>query len=192
MCRHPSQQALDTTDTEATGPTPRQTVIPQRSRQLARLRRVRDRIDREYAQPLDVEALARGEHMAGGDLSRAFRCAYGQSPYGYLMRWRIERAIDLLRCGGLSVTDVCVAVGCSSVGTFSTRFTELVGMPPGVYRRRQATGATAGTTPHVGEPHVATSDAETGQESRSGGRGTAPSVTAVDITIPQTYRQELS
>ena len=94
---------------------------------LARLRRVRDRMDREYAQPLDVEALARGVHMSAGHLSREFKQAYGESPYGYLMTRRIERAMALLRRGDLSVTEVCFAVGCSSLGTFSTRFTELVG-----------------------------------------------------------------
>jgi AraC-like DNA-binding protein len=103
-------------------------------RDLARLRRVRDRIDREYAQPLDVEALARGAHMSAGHLSREFRAAYGESPYSYLMTRRIERAMALLRVGELSVTEVCFAVGCSSLGTFSTRFTELVGMSPSVYR----------------------------------------------------------
>jgi AraC-like DNA-binding protein len=112
-------------------------------RDLARLRRVRDRIDREYARPLDVEALARGEHMSAGHLSRQFRRAYGESPYGYLMTRRIERAMALLRRGDLTVTEVCFAVGCASLGTFSTRFTELVGMPPGAYRR-EAAGATAG------------------------------------------------
>ena len=110
---------------------------------LARLRRVRDRIDREYAQPLDIEALARGAHMSAGHLSRQFRRAYGESPYAYLMTRRIERAMALLRRGDLSVTEVCFAVGCSSLGTFSTRFTELVGVPPSVYRR-QAARATAG------------------------------------------------
>jgi AraC-like DNA-binding protein len=115
----------------------------QHVRDLARLRRVRDRIDREYAQPLDVEALARGAHMSAGHLSREFRLAYGESPYGYLMTRRIERAMALLRRGDLSVTDVCFAVGCSSLGTFSSRFTELVGMPPSTYRRLAAR-ATAG------------------------------------------------
>ncbi|WBB53371.1 helix-turn-helix transcriptional regulator [Verrucosispora sp. WMMD573] len=110
----------------------------QRLGDLARLRRVRDRIDREYAQPLDVEALARGVNMSAGHLSRQFRLAYGESPYGYLMTRRIERAMALLRRGDLSVTDVCFAVGCSSLGTFSTRFTELVGVPPTVYRRDAA------------------------------------------------------
>jgi AraC-like DNA-binding protein len=115
---------------------------------LARLRRVRDRIDREYDQPLDVEALARGAHMSAGHLSRQFRLAYGEAPYSYLMTRRIERAMALLRRGDLSVTEVCFAVGCSSLGTFSTRFTELVGMPPSAYRR-EAAGATAGMAPCV-------------------------------------------
>jgi len=108
---------------------------------LARLRRVRDRIDRDYAEPLDVEALARGANMSAGHLSREFRLAYGESPYSYVMTRRIERAMALLRRGDLSVTEVCFAVGCSSLGTFSTRFTELVGMPPSTYRG-QASGAT--------------------------------------------------
>ncbi|NUO75531.1 MAG: helix-turn-helix transcriptional regulator [Lysobacter sp.] len=112
-------------------------------RDLARLRRVRDRIDREYSQPLDVEALARGVHMSGGHLSREFRAAYGESPYSYLMTRRIERAMALLRGGQMSVTEVCFAVGCSSLGTFSTRFSELVGMSPSAYRR-EAAGATEG------------------------------------------------
>ncbi len=115
----------------------------QRLRDLARMRRVRDRIDREYAQPLDVEALARGVHMSAGHLSREFRLAYGESPYSYLMTRRIERAMALLRRGDLSVTEVCFTVGCSSLGTFSTRFTELVGMPPSAYRLHEAR-ATAG------------------------------------------------
>jgi AraC-like DNA-binding protein len=114
-------------------------------RDLTRLRRVRDRMDREYAQPLDVEALARDAHMSAGHFSREFRAAYGESPYGYLMTRRIERAMALLRRGDLSVTDVCFAVGCSSLGTFSTRFSELVGMSPSVYRREAEAGsATAG------------------------------------------------
>jgi AraC-like DNA-binding protein len=115
----------------------------QHLRDLAWLRRVRDRIDRDYAQPLDVEALAHGVHMSAGHLSREFRRAYGEAPYGYLMTRRIERAMALLRRGDLSVTEVCFAVGCSSLGTFSSRFTELVGVPPSVYRRESAR-ATAG------------------------------------------------
>jgi AraC-like DNA-binding protein len=115
----------------------------QRLEDLAWLRRVRDRIDREYAQPLDVEALARGAHMSAGHLSRQFKLAYGEPPYSYLMTRRIERAMALLRRGDLSVTDVCWAVGSSSLGTFSTRFTELVGMSPSAYKERAAL-ATAG------------------------------------------------
>jgi AraC-like DNA-binding protein len=113
----------------------------QRLRDLARLRSVRDRIDREYAQPLDVEALARGVHKSAGHLSRQFRLAYGEPPYSYLMTRRIERAMALLRRGDLSVTEVCFAVGCQSLGTFSTRFTELVGMSPSAYREQASGGA---------------------------------------------------
>ena len=116
---------------------------PQYLSDLAWLRRVRDRIDREYARPLDVEALARGALMSAGHLSRQFRLAFGEPPYAYLMTRRIERAMALLRRGDLSVTEVCFAVGCSSLGTFSSRFTELVGLPPSVYRH-QAARATAG------------------------------------------------
>jgi AraC-like DNA-binding protein len=107
----------------------------QHLKDLAWLRRVRDRIDREYDRPLDVEALARGVHMSAGHLSRRFKAAYGESPYSYLMTRRIERAMALLRRGDLSVTEVCFAVGCQSLGTFSTRFAELVGVPPSEYRR---------------------------------------------------------
>jgi AraC-like DNA-binding protein len=103
---------------------------------LRLLRRVRDRIDREYAHPLDVEALARGVGMSAGHLSRQFRAAYGEPPYGYLMTRRVERAMALLRRGDLSVTEVCFAVGFGSLGTFSTRFSELVGMSPSAYRRQ--------------------------------------------------------
>jgi AraC-like DNA-binding protein len=110
----------------------------QHLRDLARLRRVRDRIDRDYTQPLDVEALARGVHMSAGHLSRQFKLAYGESPYSYLMTRRIERAMALLRRGDLSVTEICFTVGCASLGTFTTRFTELVGMSPGTYRRQEA------------------------------------------------------
>ena len=111
----------------------------QRLRDLKLLRRVRDRMDRDYAQPLDVEALARGVNMSAGHLSRQFKLAYGESPYSYLMTRRIERAMALLRRGDLSVTDVCFAVGCASLGTFSTRFTELVGMPPARIAKRRLT-----------------------------------------------------
>jgi AraC-like DNA-binding protein len=118
----------------------------QRLSDLARLRRVRDRMDREYAQPLDVEALARDAHMSAGHFSREFKLAYGESPYSYLMTRRIERAMALLRRGDLSVTEVCFEVGCASLGTFSSRFTELVGVPPSTYRQRFA-GATMGMAP---------------------------------------------
>jgi AraC-like DNA-binding protein len=123
-------------------------VTSEHLQDLARLRRVRDRIDREYAKPLDVEALARDAHMSAGHFSRRFRQAYGESPYSYLMTRRIERAMALLRGGDMSVTEVCFEVGCSSLGTFSTRFTELVGMPPSTYRSRHA-GAMAGMPPCV-------------------------------------------
>lgn len=106
--------------------------------ELRLLRTVRDRMDRDYAQPLDVPALARGVHMSAGHLSRRFRAVFGESPYSYLMTRRIERAMTLLRRGDLTVTEVCFAVGCSSLGTFSTRFTELVGIPPSQYRRTAA------------------------------------------------------
>jgi transcriptional regulator GlxA family with amidase domain len=120
----------------------------QRLRDLALLRRVRDRMDRDYAQPLDVEALALGVNMSAGHLSRRFKQAYGESPYSYLMTRRIERAMALLQRGDLSVTEVCFAVGCSSLGTFSTRFTELVGMPPSAYAREESP-AGAGIPPCV-------------------------------------------
>jgi AraC-like DNA-binding protein len=124
-------------------PAPDDAATQQRLRDLALLRRVRDRIDREYAQPLDVEALARGVNMSGGHLSRQFKLAFGESPYSYLMTRRIERAMALLRRGDMSVTDVCFAVGCASLGTFSTRFSELVGVSPSAYRR-DPTNVTAG------------------------------------------------
>ncbi len=157
----------------------------QHLRDLAWLRRVRDRIDREYAQPLDVEALARGAHMSAGHLSRQFRLAYGESPYSYLMTRRIERAMALLRRGDLSVTDVCFAVGCASLGTFSSRFTELVGMPPSAYRanapRRDGGNAVLrGQTGH-----------QTGQESRSTGRRPGRSLIFMDITIHSTFLPHL-
>jgi len=117
-----------------------------RLRELALLRRVRDRMDREFAQPLDVEALARGVHLSAGHLSRQFKAAFGESPYSYLMTRRIERAMTLLRRGDLSVTEVCFEVGSSSLGTFSTRFTELVGMSPSEYARRARSSA-AGELP---------------------------------------------
>jgi transcriptional regulator GlxA family with amidase domain len=103
---------------------------------LVRLRRARDRMDREYTEPLDVPALAREALMSPGHFSRSFRTAFGETPYSYLMTRRIERATALLRRGDLSVTDVCMAVGCSSLGSFSSRFTELMGESPSAYRAR--------------------------------------------------------
>jgi AraC-like DNA-binding protein len=131
------------------------TTEAQRLRDLAVLRRVRDRIDREYRQPLDVEALARGANMSSGHLSRQFRLAYGESVYSYLMTRRIERAMSLLRRGDRSVTEVCFEVGCSSLGTFSTRFTELVGVAPSVYQReaaRTTEGMPTCVSKHVSRP----------------------------------------
>ncbi|SJN08230.1 Transcriptional regulator, AraC family [Leucobacter sp. 7(1)] len=116
---------------------------------LRLLRRVRDRIDRDYAEPLDVAELGRGVGMSAGHLSREFSAAYGESPYSYLMTRRIERAMTLLRRGDLSVTEVCFAVGYGSLGTFTTRFTELVGMSPGRYRRE-------GGGPLTGLPGIVT------------------------------------
>jgi transcriptional regulator GlxA family with amidase domain len=103
---------------------------------LVLLRRVRDLMDRDYAKPLDVPALARAALMSPGHFSRSFRAAFGETPYSYLMTRRIERAKALLRRGDLTVTEVCFAVGCSSLGSFSSRFTELVGESPSAYRAR--------------------------------------------------------
>src|SRR6201989_717352 len=104
--------------------------------ELRRLRRARDRMDREYAEPLDVAALARTALMSPAHFSRQFREAYAETPYSYLMTRRIERAKALLRRGDLSVTEVCLAVGCTSLGSFSARFTQLVGETPTAYRAR--------------------------------------------------------
>ncbi len=109
-------------------------MTPEKLADLARLRRARDLMDREYASPLDVAALARTALMSPAHFSRQFRAAYGETPYGYLMTRRIERAKSLLRLGDLSVTDVCMAVGCTSLGSFSARFTQLVGETPTAYR----------------------------------------------------------
>ncbi len=104
---------------------------------LVRLRRARDLMDRDYAKPLDVPALARTAFMSPGHFSRSFRAAFGETPYSYLMTRRIERAKALLRRGDLTVTEVCFAVGCTSLGSFSSRFTELVGESPSSYRARR-------------------------------------------------------
>ncbi len=110
---------------------------------LVRLRRARDAMDRDYAKPLDVPALARVALMSPGHFSRSFHAAYGETPYSYLMTRRIERAKALLRRGDLTVTEVCFAVGCTSLGSFSSRFSELVGESPSSYRaRRHDDGAT--------------------------------------------------
>ncbi|WP_459802926.1 helix-turn-helix transcriptional regulator [Herbidospora sp. RD11066] len=100
-------------------------------------------MDRDYASPLDVPALAKAALMSPGHFSRSFRAAYGETPYSYLMTRRIERAKALLRVGEMSVTDVCFAVGCTSLGSFSTRFTELVGESPSAYRARSHDDAAA-------------------------------------------------
>lgn len=105
--------------------------------ELRRLRRARDRMDRDYAQPLDVPALAAQAFMSPAHFSRRFRAAYSETPYSYLMTRRIERAKTLLRNTDQSVTDVCMAVGATSLGSFSTRFTELVGETPSAYRARE-------------------------------------------------------
>jgi AraC-like DNA-binding protein len=109
-------------------------VTPEELENLAHLRRARDLMDREYSRPLDVAALARAALMSTAHFSRQFRAAYGETPYSYLMTRRIERAKALLRGDELSVTEVCLAVGCSSLGSFSARFTELVGETPTAYR----------------------------------------------------------
>ena len=108
-------------------------MTPQELANLAHLRRARDLIDREYARPLDVPAMAAGALMSPAHFSRQFKAAYGETPYNYLMTRRIERAMALLR-GGSSVTDACMEVGCTSLGSFSSRFSEIVGMPPSEYR----------------------------------------------------------
>jgi transcriptional regulator GlxA family with amidase domain len=126
---------MQTDPHQSTGPRPAARVSADID-ELHRLRRARDRMDREYAQPLDVPALARTALMSPAHFSRRFREAYSETPYTYLMTRRIERAKALLRRGDLSVTEVCFAVGCASLGSFSARFTELVGETPSVYRTR--------------------------------------------------------
>ena len=111
-----------------------------RREDLVLLRRARDRMDRDFAEPLDVPALAAGALMSAGHFSRLFREAFGETPYSHLMTRRVERAKELLRRGELSVTDVCIAVGCTSLGSFSSRFTELVGETPSAYRARDHSG----------------------------------------------------
>ena len=112
-------------------------------RDLIRLRKAKDRMDREFEQPLDVPALARSAAMSTGHFSRSFKAEFGENPYSYLMTRRIERAKALLRRGDMSVTDACFAVGCTSLGSFSSRFTELVGESPSAYRARSHAAAAA-------------------------------------------------
>jgi AraC-like DNA-binding protein len=111
-------------------------VSPEELQTLTHLRRARDLIDRDYAKPLDVPTMAARAYMSPSHFSRQFRSAYGETPYSYLMTRRIERAMALLR-GGMSVTDACMAVGCTSLGSFSSKFTEVVGMTPTDYRARE-------------------------------------------------------
>jgi AraC-like DNA-binding protein len=117
-------------------------MTPQELANLAHLRRARDLIDREYARPLDVPTMAQHAFMSPAHFSRQFRAAYGETPYGYLMTRRIERAMALMR-GGMSVTDACMTVGCTSLGSFSSRFTEIVGETPSAYRSREHPAVTA-------------------------------------------------
>jgi AraC-like DNA-binding protein len=118
------------------------TMTPDEIAELAHLRRARDLVDRNYAEPLDVPSMARSALMSPAHFSRKFRAAYGETPYSYLMTRRIERAKALLR-EGVSVTDACVAVGCTSLGSFSSRFSEIVGMTPTQYRERDHCGLDA-------------------------------------------------
>ena len=111
-------------------------MSPEELQTLAHLRRARDLIDRDYAKPLDVPTMASRAYMSPSHFSRQFRAAYGETPYSYLMTRRIERAMALLR-GGMSVTDACMAVGCTSLGSFSSKFSEIVGMTPTEYRTRE-------------------------------------------------------
>jgi transcriptional regulator GlxA family with amidase domain len=112
---------------------------------MSAVRRVHDHIDRHYAEPLDLTALAAVARVSKFHLVRTFRAAYGETPIRYLTRRRLERAQDLLRSANLTVTEVCMLVGFASLGSFSSRFTELVGESPVAYRNRWATR---------GGPHV--------------------------------------
>lgn len=117
-------------------------MTPQELENLACLRRARDLIDRDYAEPLDVPTMAAKALMSPAHFSRSFRAAYGETPYSYLMTRRIERAMALLRAG-VSVTEACMAVGCTSLGSFSSRFTEIAGETPSAYRGRSHAAVTA-------------------------------------------------
>lgn len=118
-------------------------MTPEHLANLAHLRRARDLMDREYASQLNIAAIARAALMSEAHFSREFRAAYGETPYSYLMTRRIERAKWLLRRGDLSITDVCLEVGCTSLGSFSARFTELAGETPTAYRNRDHSGLAA-------------------------------------------------
>ena len=144
---------------------------------LVRLRRARDLMDRDYAKPLDVPALARAALMSPGHFSRSFRAAFGETPYSYLMTRRIERAKALLRRGDLPVTEVCFEVGCTSLGSFSSRFTELVGESPSAYRARNHDDGRRDPGLRRQGPHA------TGQEWRSETGRPAPSVKRMDIKL---------
>jgi len=143
-------------------------MSPEELANLAHLRRARDLIDREYARPLDVPTMARHALMSPAHFSRRFRAAYGETPYSYLMTRRIERAMALLRAG-TSVTDACMAVGCTSLGSFSSRFTELLGETPSAYRIREHS-AVAAIAPVHGEGAHPADQGHTEQDSRSGPR----------------------
>lgn len=136
---------------------------------LIRLRRARDRMDRDYAEPLDVPALADGALMSAGHFHHSFREAYGETPYQHLMTRRVERAAAMLRMGELSVTEVCMAVGCTSLGSFSTRFTELMGVTPSDYRGRsheERRGIPACVAKQVDRPTRKRSSGRSGSEKR--------------------------
>ena len=151
-------------------------MTPEELANLAHLRRARDLIDREYARPLDVPTMARHALMSPAHFSRRFRAAYGETPYSYLMTRRIERAMALLR-GGMSVTDACMAVGCTSLGSFSSRFTEIVGETPSAYRAREH-DAVAAMPACVAKVRTRPARAPSEQDSRSGRRRRRLALTA--------------
>ncbi len=159
-------------------------MTPEELANLAHLRRARDLMDREYARPLDVPALARAALMSPAHFSRQFRAAYGETPYNYLMTRRIERAKALLRRGDLSVTEVCFAVGCTSLGSFSSRFTELVGEPPTAYRARDHT---AGAVLPACVAKVAHAADEGEQDRRSRQRRGSSSVVGMDLSLSHCF-----
>jgi AraC-like DNA-binding protein len=167
----------------------RQAMDPQDLANLAHLRRARDLIDREYARPLDVPAMARRALMSPAHFSRQFRAAYGETPYSYLMTRRIERAMALLR-GGMSVTDACMAVGCTSLGSFSSRFTEIVGETPSAYRSREhdAVAAMPACVAKVQTRPIRTMPAKAGP-AKAGPARTAQATTASATAEPSRNRE---